>query len=106
MRFNRPFFFNFRTPLANCLTRKKDPSYATALINSGEVKLVVWAQASVGSEMMRSCKCFPHVSEMLTLTYNRANSVIINNAIILNSIHNIFNLRDTEVAICIILVLI
>ena len=23
MRFNRPFFFNFRTPLANCLTRKK-----------------------------------------------------------------------------------
>ena len=33
------------------------------------------------------------------------NSVIIKNAIILNIIHNIFIIRDTEVDICIILVL-
>jgi hypothetical protein len=30
------------------------------------------------------------------LTYKRPNSVIKKNAIILNIIHNIFNLRDTE----------
>jgi len=34
--------------------------------------------------MMWSCKCFPRVSKMLTLTYNRAINVIIKNAIILN----------------------
>jgi hypothetical protein len=33
------------------------------------------------------------------------NRVIIETATILNIIHNIFNLRDTEVVICIILVL-
>ena len=36
-------------------------------------------------------------SKMPTLTYNRANYVIIKNSITLNIIHNIFNLRDTEV---------
>jgi hypothetical protein len=46
------------------------------------------------SEMMRSCMCFPYVSKLPNLTYNRANIVIIKNAIILNIIHNIFNLRD------------
>jgi hypothetical protein len=40
---------------------------------------------------------------MPTITYT--NSVIIKNTIILNIIHNIFNLRDTEVVICILLVL-
>jgi hypothetical protein len=44
-------------------------------------------------------------SKMPTLTYNRANCVITKNSITLNIIHHIFNLRDTEVVICIILVL-
>ena len=56
-------------------------------------------------EMMWSFKYFVYVSKMPSLTYNRANSVIIKNVIMLNIIHNIFNLLDTEVVICIILVL-
>ena len=40
-------------------------------------------------EMMRQCKYFPHVSKMPTLTYNRANNIIIKNAIILSILHNI-----------------
>ena len=67
-------------------------------INSGGFKLVLWAQICLLREMMRSCKCFSHLSKMPTLT----NSLIIKNAIILNIMHNIFNLRDTEVVICII----
>ena len=47
-------------------------------IKSDRAKLVLWVQ---------------------TITYNQANSVIIKNAIILNIIHNIFNLCDTEVVI-------
>ena len=48
--------------------------------------------------MMQPCvrKLFTNVSEMSPLTYNRANNVIIKNAIIWNIIHNIFNLRDTD----------
>ena len=42
---------------------------------------------------------------MLTFTYNQENSVIIKNIIFLNIMHNIFNLRETAVVICIILVL-
>ena len=42
-----------------------------------------------------------------TLTHNRTNRVIIKkNAIIVNIIHNILNLPDSEIAICIILVLV
>ena len=47
--------------------------------------------------MVRSWKFFPHVSIMSILT--GANSVIIKKPIILNIMHNIFNLRDTEVVI-------
>ena len=47
--------------------------------------------------MVRSWKFFPHVSKMSILT--GANSVIIKKPIILNIMHNIFNLRDTEVVI-------
>ena len=54
---------------------------------------------------MGSCKCFPHVSKIPTLTYNRTNNVIIQNAIILNIMHNIFDFRGTEFAIYMILVL-
>jgi len=48
-----------------------------------------------------------YVSKMpaFKLTPNRTNNVIIKNALILNNIYNIFNLRNTEVAICIKLVL-
>jgi hypothetical protein len=46
---------------------------------------------------VRSCKCFLHVSKMSPLMYNQGKSVIIENAMILNIIQNIFNLRDTEV---------
>ena len=38
----------------------------------------------------------PHENNMRTLTYNRENNIITKNAIILNTMHNIFNLRDTE----------
>jgi hypothetical protein len=41
-------------------------------------------------------------SKMLALTYNWASNVVIKNAQILNII--IFNLRETEVVVCIILV--
>ena len=78
-------------------------------IKSGGVKLSSLAQASPLNEMMWSCKSFPHVSKVSALTYNRGNSVVIENSIILNIIQNtlfVFNLRDTEVVICIILVLI
>jgi hypothetical protein len=68
-------------------------------IKRGGVKLVLWIQIFPLSEMMRSCKGFPHVSKMPTLTYNQTNSVIIKIALILNSIHNIFNICDTEVHI-------
>jgi predicted transcriptional regulator len=42
---------------------------------------------------------------MSTLTYNQANSIITKNAIILNIIHNIFNLRDTEIDVYILIIL-
>jgi hypothetical protein len=40
------------------------------------------------SDMMWSCKCFPHVSKIRTLTYSRTKSDIIKNAIISNIMHN------------------
>ena len=51
-----------------------------------------WLHAHIGG-----VKLVIHVSKKPTLTYNRANSVIIKNAIILNTMHNICYLRDTEV---------
>ena len=77
-------------------------------IKTGGVKLILWAETSPLSEMVWSCKYFPHASKMPTLTHNnRLNSFIIKNAIILNTIYtcDIFNLHDTEVVIYIILVL-
>jgi hypothetical protein len=41
-------------------------------IESGGVKLVLWAQSTPLSEMMWSCKCFLHASKMSTFTYNLA----------------------------------
>jgi hypothetical protein len=57
---------------------------------------------------MRSCKCFPYVSKMSTLICNRANSITIKNTLIFNIVqcmHDIFNLRGTELVTCIILAL-
>jgi hypothetical protein len=68
----------------------------------GQVKLVLLAQTFPLNEMTQSNNSFLLVSKIETLTEN---IVIIKNAIILNIIHDIFNLRDTEVLICIILVL-
>jgi hypothetical protein len=53
------------------------------------------------SEVMRLCKSFPHLSQMPSLTYNRENNIIIKNDIISNIKNTIFNLRDTDVVICI-----
>jgi hypothetical protein len=67
-------------------------------IEDGRIKLVLWTKPL--RQMMRLCKCFPHVSEIPTLTYNRAYSIIIKNAKILNIIHvDIFNLHHAEVII-------
>jgi hypothetical protein len=49
--------------------------------------------------MAMSYELFPHVSKMPILTDERANSVTVNNLMILNITHNIFNLDDTEVLI-------
>ena len=59
------------------------------------------ARTSHLNELVRSCKSFPDVSNMPTLAYSRMISIIIKKttAIILNIIHNIFNLRDTEVVV-------
>lgn len=52
---------------------------------SGGVKLVLRAQTSLFSDMMWSCKYWPHVSKMLY------------NALILNIMYNIFNPHDTDI---------
>jgi hypothetical protein len=65
--------------------------------NVAEAKLVSWTQTSPLSEIMRSCKCISHMSNIPTLTYNRANNVILK-----SMMHDIFNLRVTEIVICII----
>jgi hypothetical protein len=49
-------------------------------------------------------KWFGHTFHM-SVAYYQANIIIIKNAIILKIIHNVVNLCDTEVVICIILVL-
>ena len=70
-------------------------------MQSGRVKPVLWVQASPLSEMMHSYKCSPLVDEIPTLKYNRENSVVIKNrlVVILNFIHYIFKPRDTDVVI-------
>ena len=51
----------------------------------------------IPSEIVRSFKCFLHVSKMPSLMYNQVNSFIIENAMILNIIQHICNLPDSEV---------
>ena len=45
------------------------------------------------------------VNKMTNPTYNRARSSIIKNVLILSNVHNIFNPRDTEVVICVMLII-
>ena len=68
--------------------------------NVAEVKLVSWTQTSPLSEIMRSCKCISRMSNIPTLTYNRADNVILK-----SMMHEIFNLRGTAIVICIISVI-
>jgi len=62
-------------------TRKHNCSFSwtgtDTSIKSGGVKLIKWAQISLLSEVMCSCKYFPHVSKMPTLIYNQANNAMI-----------------------------
>jgi hypothetical protein len=72
------------------------PEYGTGTsIHNGEVKLILRDYNSSLCEMPQTCNCFPHVNKMTTLIYNWANIVNIKNAIPLNIIHNIFNLRQS-----------
>ena len=41
------------------------------------VKLELWTQTAPRSEMIRSCKCSPHMSNMPTLTHNRTSGGIL-----------------------------
>jgi hypothetical protein len=44
---------------------------------------------------------FPNTSNMTKLMNKWANIVVIKDSLILDSMHNISNLRDTEVVVCI-----
>jgi len=66
-------------------------------MKSGRVKLVIKAQTSPFREIR------PHVSKMTNFTCNWVSRIFIKNALVLNFIHHIINLLDTEVVICIIL---
>jgi hypothetical protein len=46
-------------------------------ITSAWISLIFWIQIPPLCEIMRSCKCHSHVSNMSILTYNRVYSVII-----------------------------
>ena len=59
-------------------------------IKSAWIKLVL-SPSFILSEIVRSCKCYPHMNKMPTLRYNRVNNVIIKNGIILNIKLYIFN---------------
>ena len=65
-------------------------------------KVAINTKNQINQPMLCINNCAFHVLVNATLTYNRTNSVIIKNAIILNIMHNIFNLLDREVVICII----
>ena len=41
-----------------------------SLILRGGANLIIWAQIAPLSELIPSCKCFPNVSKMWSLTYN------------------------------------
>jgi len=51
-------------------------STGTSIKINGGVKLVWWAQTFPLSEMVRSCKCFPRMNKMPTLTYNWTKNIL------------------------------
>ena len=57
-------------------------------IKSDGVKRVAWTNTSHCSEMMLSCKCFKHISNIPTLTYNRVKIFIITELYDLNQYLN------------------
>ena len=61
-------------------------------INS-EVNQDFRAQTSSLSEMIWSFKNYPYVSKLPTIKYNWGSSVVIRNALILNNMYTIFNLK-------------
>jgi hypothetical protein len=61
-------------------------------INSG-VNQDFRAQTSSLSEMIWSFTNYPYVSKMPTIKYNWGSSVVIRNALILNNMYTIFNLK-------------
>ena len=67
----------FDTPNTQIHDRSFSWLYTDTSINSGRVKLVLWALTSPLSDMKRSCKYILHVNKIPTLTHNLANSVII-----------------------------
>jgi hypothetical protein len=72
----------------------------TLQYKKGQVKLVLWAQTSPLplSEMIRSCNCFPHVSIMSTLAYNRARGfhLYLYYCIVMNNIQSNLYIKGTQ----------
>ena len=57
-------------PLAHTYMTVHFPSLVQARqLKSGGVKLVLWAQISIESELRGRCKCFPHLTEISILSY-------------------------------------
>ena len=71
----------------------------TLQYKKGWVKLVLCAQTYPPlSEMIRSCKCFPHVSKMSTLAYNRARRfhLYLYYCIVMNDIQSNLYIKGTQ----------
>ena len=62
-------------------------SFPGTSIKSGRIKLVLWVQTFPLDVMVRSWKCFPHVSVMPTLTYNWVYSLVIKTAKVVKHMH-------------------
>jgi len=89
-KFNRKMIENGQIYALNIQIHDRSRSWlgtVTSVKRSG-AKLVLWTYIFPLREMIRSCKCFPLVSKMLTSYIT--NSVIMTNATILNTGDNIF----------------
>jgi hypothetical protein len=49
----------------------------TSIKTNDRIKLVWWVQTSLFSDMMRACKCFPHVSKLPPVDKARSNAFYI-----------------------------
>ena len=90
---------HFQNPLKQIIERYKIETLNTQIhdrshswlctdtsIKSGGDELDLWAKGFPLTEMMRSCKCFPHVSKIPTHTYNSEINAITNKVIFLKII--------------------